>query len=74
MRLRRSKTEPAPAPVFTGSCPIREHAGDGGYVGRCEFATYNGVCPRHGRMSMYPTRDDRDVDPRSRVFDPERSS
>ena len=26
---------------FTGVCPIREHTGDGAYVGRCEFATYD---------------------------------
>lgn len=43
---------------FTGSCPIREHAGDGHYVGRCEFATYDGFCPRHGALEDYPTNDD----------------
>lgn len=46
---------------FTGSCPIREHTGDGHYVGRCEFATYDGYCPRHGALEDYPNRDDREV-------------
>jgi hypothetical protein len=49
------------APRSVGSCPIREHAGDGAYVGRCEFATYDGFCPRHGAVEDYPTRDDREV-------------
>jgi hypothetical protein len=47
--------------VFTGSCPIREHTGDGHYVGRCDFATYDGYCPRHGAVEDYPYRDDREV-------------
>lgn len=47
--------------MFTGSCPIREHTGDGAYVGRCEFATYDGFCPRHGALEDYPTNDDREV-------------
>lgn len=46
---------------LTGLCPIREHTGDGSFVGRCEFATYANVCPRHGRLDMYPDRDDREV-------------
>lgn len=50
------------------NCPIREHTGDGAYVGRCDFAAYDDVCPRHGRISMYPTRDDREVHPRDRDF------
>jgi hypothetical protein len=50
-----------PIEEFTGNCPIREHTGDGAYVGRCEFATYNGFCPRHGALEDYPNRDDRDV-------------
>lgn len=49
------------AAAFTGSCPIREHTGDGAYVGRCEHATYNGYCPRHGALEDYPTNDDREV-------------
>lgn len=49
---------------FTGCCPIREHTADGFYVGRCDFATYGGVCPRHGLVCDYTTRDDREV-PRS---------
>lgn len=56
---------------FTGGCPIREYTGDGAYVGRCEFSTHDGVCPRHGRLSDYPDNDDRAVDPRSRRFDTE---
>jgi hypothetical protein len=60
MRLRlRKKT--AWTPLFTGNCPIREHTGDGAYVGRCDFATYDGFCPRHGAVEDYPGRDDRDV-------------
>lgn len=47
--------------TFTGSCPIREHTGDGAYVGRCEHATYDGYCPRHGALEDYPTNDDREV-------------
>lgn len=39
--------------TFTGSCPMREHAGDGGYVGRCYFATYEGYCPRHGNVKQF---------------------
>jgi hypothetical protein len=50
-----------PRRLFTGSCPIREHIGDGAYVGRCDFATYDGFCPRHGAVEDYPNRDDRDV-------------
>lgn len=55
---RRDAQQPK---VFSGSCPIREHTGDGSYVGRCEFATYDDVCPRHGALKDYPNRDDRDV-------------
>jgi hypothetical protein len=54
--------------TFTGSCSIREHAGDGAYIGRCDFATYGGVCPRHGRLSDYPENDDRAVRPEDRRF------
>lgn len=59
LAYRSPKTEPPR--TFTGSCPIREHTGDGAYVGRCEFATYDGFCPRHGALEDYPTRDDREV-------------
>jgi hypothetical protein len=48
-------------PAFTGSCPVRVHTGDGHCVGRCEFATYDGFCPRHGALEDYPTNDDREV-------------
>lgn len=49
------------ATTFTGNCPVREHTGDGAFVGRCEHACYDGICPRHGRLSDYPTNDDREV-------------
>jgi hypothetical protein len=49
------------AGVVIDNCPIREHAGDGHYVGRCDFATHDGVCPRHGPVADYPSLDDRDV-------------
>lgn len=38
---------------FTGTCPVREHAGDGVYVGRCDFSTYGGECPRHGDVAEW---------------------
>jgi hypothetical protein len=60
-RWLRGKQAEREAREFTGSCPIREHTGDGAYVGRCEFATYDGFCPRHGALEDYPTRDDREV-------------
>ena len=49
-----------------GNCPIREHTGDGAYVGRCEHAIHDGACPRHGLLAMYADNDDREVDPRER--------
>jgi hypothetical protein len=57
-----------PQSRFTGPCPIREHTGDGAYVGRCDHATHNFICPRHGKLADYPTNDDREVDPRDRRF------
>lgn len=56
---------------LTGNCPIREHTGDGHYVGRCDFACYDNVCPRHGRLSLYPRNDDRDLPVERRDFAPE---
>jgi hypothetical protein len=53
---------------LTGTCPIREHTGDGAYVGRCDFATHDYVCPRHGYLSDYPNKDDRDVAVSDRRF------
>jgi hypothetical protein len=58
------------AGTLTGNCPIREHTGDGAYVGRCDFACYDGVCPRHGRLGDYPTHDDREVAVKDRIFAP----
>jgi hypothetical protein len=66
MKFRKPKT----APVLDGNCAIREHTGDGAYVGRCDFAVYDGVCPRHGVVADYPNLDDRDVDPAARRHDP----
>lgn len=60
--------KPKQSPVLTGNCPIREHSGDGHYVGRCDFAMYNDICPRHGRLEDYPDHDDRAVDPRDRRY------
>lgn len=68
MRLRRRSER---KPKLTGNCPIREHTGDGAYVGRCEHACYDYVCPRHGRLSLYPRRDDRDLPAGRRDFTPE---
>jgi hypothetical protein len=67
VELRRRFWPPPAAPVL-GSCDVREHTADGAYVGRCEHATHDGVCPRHGRLSDYPNRDDREVDPAQRSF------
>jgi hypothetical protein len=39
--------------ALTGTCPMREHTGDGVYVGRCDFATYEGHCPRHGNVQQF---------------------
>jgi hypothetical protein len=52
--LKRRKPDLAAVDrIFTGSCRVREHTGDGGYVGACEFATYDGFCPRHGDVLAY---------------------
>ena len=64
------KRKPRPEPIFTGNCEIREHTGDGYYVGRCDFATYDGYCPRHGSLPDYPHKDDREVDVRRRRHKP----
>lgn len=66
MRLRRRK--PETVPKLTGNCPIREHTGDGAYVGRCDFACYDHICPRHGRLVDYPDNDDRAVAVADRRF------
>lgn len=39
--------------TFTGTCPVRQHTGDGDYVGRCYHSTYNGVCYLHGDVSQW---------------------
>lgn len=52
------------------NCPIREHTGDGYYVGRCEHAVKHGYCPRHGLISLYKNNDDRDLPISRRVHDP----
>jgi len=66
MRLRR---KPKEAPRrFDGNCPIREHTGDGNYVGRCDHSVYDGICPRHGAVADYPNHDDRDIPVDARRF------
>lgn len=52
------------------NCPIREHTGDGAYVGRCDFAVHDGYCPRHGALEDYPNDDDRDLPINRRRHDP----
>ena len=64
----RMLPDPIPPRSFTGNCEIREHTGDGHYVGRCDFATYDGVCSRHGVTADYPNNDDREVAVRDRRF------
>jgi hypothetical protein len=39
--------------MLTGSCRVREYTGDGYYVGPCEHATHDYVCPRHGDVGAY---------------------
>ena len=56
----------APVGKLTGNCPISEHTADGHPVGRCDFAHYDDVCPRHGVLEDYQNLDDRDVDPAAR--------
>jgi hypothetical protein len=67
LRAKRSAAAPSKG-TFTGSCPIREHTADGAFVGRCEHACYDGICPRHGTLSSYTNDDDREIDPQDRVF------
>ncbi len=42
------------SPPFTGTCPVRQHTGDGHYVGRCYHSTYGGKCHLHGDVSRFP--------------------
>lgn len=42
-----------PEPVFTGNCMVRQHTGDGDFVGRCYHSTYDGRCHVHGDVSAY---------------------
>lgn len=51
-----SRKEPAKtesAPEFTGSCPVRQHTGDGAYVSPCCHATYAGRCHVHGDVARF---------------------
>jgi hypothetical protein len=34
------------------ACAVRERTADGVSVGRCYFRTEEGVCPRHGNVSV----------------------
>ena len=43
--------------ALTGNCRVREHTGDGAYVGLCYFATYEGYCPRHGDVRAFVNED-----------------
>ena len=43
---------------FTGNCLVRQHTGDGVYVGRCYYSTYNNVCHLHGDVSEWLELDD----------------
>lgn len=47
--LKRKPREPE----ATGTCLVGEYTGDGHYVGRCWYMTYDGECPRHGDVSQY---------------------
>ena len=50
--LRRAA--PVEPLAFDGvTCPVREHTADGYPVGRCDFAVYEGYCPRHGHLAEY---------------------
>lgn len=40
-------------PMFTGNCPVRQHTGDGAYVGRCDHSTYGGRCHLHGDVTLW---------------------
>ncbi len=52
--LRRSDRKQPEAPrEFTGTCPVRQHTGDGHYVGRCYHSTYGGHCHLHGDVSRF---------------------
>ncbi len=42
---------------FTGNCPVRQHAGDGTYVGRCDHSTYADRCPLHGDVGRWLASD-----------------
>jgi hypothetical protein len=48
----RRPERPEP-PLFTGSCPVRQHTADGDYVGRCCHSTYDGLCHLHGDVSQW---------------------
>lgn len=56
------------------NCPIREHTGDGHYVGRCDFGLTGKpplqYCPRHGWTGAYKNNDDRDIPVSRRSYDP----
>ena len=69
MRLRRKPEEKVRR--LDGNCRIREHTADGAYVGPCDFAVYDGVCPRHGVVADYPTLDDREVAVADRRSEPQ---
>jgi hypothetical protein len=47
-----------PESKFTGTCMVREFTGDGQFVGRCYYSTYDGQCLRHGNVSRYLDSDE----------------
>lgn len=50
---RRGHSPTPQPPLFTGTCPVRQHTGDGHYVGRCYHSTYGGRCHVHGDVSRW---------------------
>ena len=60
MSIFRRKPKPKPE-VFTGNCLVRQHTGDGFYVGRCYHSTYNDVCPVHGNVAEWLSDDPDDL-------------
>jgi len=43
-------------PHLPNNCPILERTGDDRPVGRCCFYLKDGVCERHGDVSLYQKR------------------
>jgi len=54
MRINKAYQE-----MFPNNCPVIEVTGDGVEVGTCTHYMPNGVCPRHGRLSMLDLSNDK---------------